>query len=140
MVVGEQEANKGPEEVTERENSMKKKKNSTTTGQEEVEKKKGRIQRRSHAEEGVRGYSRYVFMVLRQVHLELAISSKAKAVLNAFMGNMFECLAGEAAQLSRHVNKSTLSWRGRCTPRSPRRAWYACHLRGQHGRYQLCDP
>lgn len=42
VVVGEQEANKGPEEVTERENSMKKKKNSTTTGQEEVEKKKGK--------------------------------------------------------------------------------------------------
>lgn len=88
-MVGGQEANKGPEEEdTERENSMKKKnKKSTTKGQEEVVKQKGKKTKRrgSHEEEGAGRNSRYVFMVSKRVHPELAISSEAMAVLNAFM-------------------------------------------------------
>lgn len=56
-----------------------------------------------------RGYKRYVFRVLKQVHPGLAISSRAMAVLDGMMGDMFERLADEASRLSTYAGKATLS-------------------------------
>ncbi|KAI4382292.1 hypothetical protein MLD38_008273 [Melastoma candidum] len=56
-------------------------------------------------------YKRYVYRVLKQVHPELGISSAAMEVVNAYMNDMFERLADEAAKLSRYTEKKTLSSR-----------------------------
>ncbi|XP_038971293.1 histone H2B.5-like [Phoenix dactylifera] len=57
------------------------------------------------------GYKRYVFRVLKQVHPGMGVSSRAMAVLDGMMADMFERLADEAARLSRYSGKATLSSR-----------------------------
>ncbi|KAJ8559619.1 hypothetical protein K7X08_003677 [Anisodus acutangulus] len=55
------------------------------------------------------GYRRYVFRVLKQVHPDKGISSKAMTILNNLMGDMFERIANEAAILSKYVGRATLA-------------------------------
>ncbi|CAA7390866.1 unnamed protein product [Spirodela intermedia] len=60
---------------------------------------------------GMRGYKRYVFRVLKQVHPELRVSSMAMTVLDSLVKDMFERLAGEASRLSKYSGRATLSTR-----------------------------
>ena len=53
-------------------------------------------------------YMRYVFRVLKQVHPELEVSSKAMAVIDGMMNDMFERLAEEAARLAKYTRRATL--------------------------------
>ena len=46
----------------------------------------------------------YVYKVLKQVHLDTGISSKAMGIMNSFVNDIFECIAGEASCLA-HYNK-----------------------------------
>ncbi|XP_055829980.1 uncharacterized protein LOC129899164 [Solanum dulcamara] len=55
------------------------------------------------------GYRRYVFRVMKQVHPDMGISSKAMTILNNLMGDMFERIANEAAILSKYVGRATLA-------------------------------
>ncbi|XP_015078035.1 histone H2B.1-like [Solanum pennellii] len=55
------------------------------------------------------GYRRYVFRVMKQVHPDMGISSKAMTVLNNLMGDMFERIANEAAILTKYVGRTTLA-------------------------------
>ena len=57
------------------------------------------------------GHKRYVYKVMKQVHPELAISSKAMTVVSNFMNDMFERLADEAALLIKYTERKTLSSR-----------------------------
>lgn len=80
------------------------------------ETKNRKRRRRRRRGEGIGGgeqeqYKRYVYRVLKQVHPELGISSAAMEVLNAYMNDMFERLADEAARLSRYTERKTLSSR-----------------------------
>ncbi|CAA6655565.1 unnamed protein product [Spirodela intermedia] len=59
----------------------------------------------------MRGYKRYVFRVLKQVHPELRVSSMAMTVLDSLVKDMFERLAGEASRLSKYSGRATLSTR-----------------------------
>ncbi len=54
-------------------------------------------------------YSTYTRRVLKQVHPEMGISSKAMSVMNSFMNDMFERIANESSLLARYRKKSTLS-------------------------------
>ncbi|KAK6138140.1 hypothetical protein DH2020_028120 [Rehmannia glutinosa] len=60
---------------------------------------------------GGEGYKRYVFKVMKQVHPEMGISSKAMTVINNLMGDIFERLAEEAARLQKYTRRSTMSSR-----------------------------
>ena len=51
-------------------------------------------------------YSVYVYKVLKQVHPETGISSKAMGLMNSFVSDIFECIAGKASRLA-HYNKSS---------------------------------
>ncbi|GAQ84028.1 Histone H2B [Klebsormidium nitens] len=53
----------------------------------------------------------YIHRVLKQVHPELGISSKAMAILDAFINDMFEKIASEASRLARISGKTTLTSR-----------------------------
>ncbi|WMV35769.1 hypothetical protein MTR67_029154 [Solanum verrucosum] len=55
------------------------------------------------------GYRRYVFRVMKQVHPDMGISSKAMMILNNLMGDMFERIANEAAILTKYVGRATLT-------------------------------
>ena len=59
----------------------------------------------------VESYSSYIYKVLKQVHNETGISKKGMSIMNSFINDIFERLAGEASRLARYNKKSTLSAR-----------------------------
>ena len=56
-------------------------------------------------------YKLYIFKVLKQVHPNMGISSKAMSIMNSFINDLFEKLAAEAAKLARYNKKSTITSR-----------------------------
>eukprot|EP01147_Barroeca_monosierra_P008959 gene8960-1296_t len=56
-------------------------------------------------------YSIYIYKVLKQVHPDVGISSKAMSILNSFVNDLFERIANEASRLAKYNNKSTISSR-----------------------------
>ncbi|EGD79490.1 histone H2B [Salpingoeca rosetta] len=56
-------------------------------------------------------YSIYIYKVLKQVHPDVGISSKAMSILNSFVNDIFERIANEASRLAKYNNKSTISSR-----------------------------
>lgn len=51
------------------------------------------------ARKGTESYKLYIFKVLKQVHPDTGISSKAMAILNSFIADQFEKIASAAAQV-----------------------------------------
>ncbi|XP_043940658.1 histone H2B type 1-J-like [Protopterus annectens] len=70
-------------------------------------KKDGKKRRRSRKE----SYSIYVYKVLKQVHPDTGISSKAMNIMNSFVNDIFERIAGEAFHLAHYSKRSTISSR-----------------------------
>ncbi|NXB84838.1 H2B protein, partial [Vidua macroura] len=56
-------------------------------------------------------FSVYIYKVLKQVHPDLAISSKAMSIMNSFVNDMLERLAVEASRLAQYSGRTTLSSR-----------------------------
>ena len=64
-----------------------------------------------HKKTSVETYSSYVYRVLKQVHPDTGISKRAMSIMNSFISDIFDRLAGESGRLSRYNKKSTLSSR-----------------------------
>uniref|UniRef100_A0A0K0E371 Histone H2B n=1 Tax=Strongyloides stercoralis TaxID=6248 RepID=A0A0K0E371_STRER len=56
-------------------------------------------------------YSVYIYRVLKQVHPDTGISSKAMSIMNSFVNDVFERIAAEASKLAHYNKKSTISSR-----------------------------
>ena len=56
-------------------------------------------------------YSSYIYKVLKQVHPDTGISKKGMSIMNSFINDIFERLAGEAGKLAIYSKKATLSSR-----------------------------
>ncbi|KAM9348442.1 histone H2B 1/2-like [Symphorus nematophorus] len=56
-------------------------------------------------------YSIYVYKVLKQVHPDTGISSKAMGIMNSFVSDIFERIAGEASRLAHYNKRSTITSR-----------------------------
>ncbi|PXF47806.1 Histone H2B type 1-B [Gracilariopsis chorda] len=56
-------------------------------------------------------YSIYIYKVLKQVHPDTGISSKAMSIMNSFVADLFERIATEAAKLSSYNHTKTLTSR-----------------------------
>mmetsp|Transcript_21375 Transcript_21375/g.36548 ORF Transcript_21375/g.36548 Transcript_21375/m.36548 type:complete len:126 (+) Transcript_21375:45-422(+) len=56
-------------------------------------------------------YSSYIYKVLKQVHPDTGISKKAMVVMDSFVHDIFERLAGEAGRLARYNGKHTITSR-----------------------------
>ncbi|XP_063616237.1 histone H2B-like [Cydia splendana] len=54
-------------------------------------------------------YAIYIYKVLKQVHPDIGISSKAMLTMNSFVNDIFERIAGEASRLAHYHKRSTLS-------------------------------
>ncbi|CAL4958222.1 unnamed protein product [Urochloa decumbens] len=78
-----------------------------SAGKEGSEGKKGK----KKAKKSVETYKIYIFKVLKQVHPDIGISSKAMSIMNSFINDIFEKLAGEAAKLARYNKKPTITSR-----------------------------
>jgi len=68
-------------------------------------KEKGRSRRRKES------YFSYIYKVLKQVHPDTGISSKAMSIMNSFVNDIFERIATEASKLASYNKKSTISSR-----------------------------
>ena len=69
------------------------------------DKKKKRVKK------SVETYKIYIFKVLKQVHPDIGISSKAMGIMNSFINDIFEKLAQEASRLARYNKKPTITSR-----------------------------
>ena len=67
------------------------------------EKKKRRRRKES--------YGVYIYKVLKQVHPDVGVSSKAMNIMNSFVLDIFDRVAGEASKLAASNQKSTVSSR-----------------------------
>ncbi|XP_068690637.1 histone H2B, gonadal-like [Montipora foliosa] len=56
-------------------------------------------------------YAFFIYKVLKQVHPMTGISSNAMGVMNTFVNDIFERIAGEASRLAHYNKKSTISSR-----------------------------
>lgn len=56
-------------------------------------------------------YAFYIYKVLKQVHPDTGISSRAMSIMNSFVIDIFERLASESAKLALHNKRSTISSR-----------------------------
>ncbi|XP_047088626.1 histone H2B.1-like [Lolium rigidum] len=63
------------------------------------------------AKKSVETYKIYIYKVLKQVHPDTGISSKAMSIMNSFVNDIFEKLAGESAKLARYNKKPTITSR-----------------------------
>ena len=59
--------------------------------------KKGRKKKRKES------YAIYIYKVLKQVHPDTGISSKAMSIMNSFVNDIFERIAAESSRLA-HYN------------------------------------
>ncbi|WJX20143.1 Histone H2B.3 [Trifolium repens] len=91
-------AEKAPAEKTKAEKKIPKEASST-------DKKKKKHKK------SVETYKIYIFKVLKQVHPDIGISSKAMGIMNSFINDIFEKLAQESSRLARYNKKPTITSR-----------------------------
>eukprot|EP00069_Balaena_mysticetus_P019567 bmy_12191T0 len=73
------------------------------TKTQKKEKKRRRCRKES--------YSLYIYKVLKQVHPDTGISSKAMSIMNSFVTDIFERIAAEASRLAHYNKRSTVTSR-----------------------------
>ncbi|CAL9769210.1 unnamed protein product [Musa acuminata subsp. burmannicoides] len=71
----------------------------------------GDKKKKKKAKKGTETYKIYIFKVLKQVHPDIGISSKAMSIMNSFINDIFEKLAAEASRLARYNKKPTVTSR-----------------------------
>merc|ERR1711911_294485 len=70
---------------------------------EKGEKKKSKKRKES--------YAIYIYKVLKQVHPDTGVSSKAMSIMNSFFNDIFERIAAEASRLAHYNKRSTITSR-----------------------------
>ena len=73
-----------------------------TSGKKPVAKKAAAAKKdgKKKAKKSTESYKLYIFKVLKQVHPDTGISSKAMAILNSFIADQFDKIASQAAQVN----------------------------------------
>ncbi|DBA77898.1 hypothetical protein WJX79_005692 [Trebouxia sp. C0005] len=67
--------------------------------------------RKKGSKKAIESYKIYIYKVLKQVHPDTGISSKAMSILNSFIADIFEKIAVETASLARYNKKPTVTSR-----------------------------
>ncbi|XP_020234074.1 probable histone H2B.1 [Cajanus cajan] len=73
--------------------------------------KEGGEKKKKRSKKNVETYKIYIFKVLKQVHPDIGISSKAMGIMNSFINDIFEKLAQESSRLARYNKKPTITSR-----------------------------
>ena len=71
----------------------------------------GGVEKPTRKKKRAESYSIYIYKVLKQVHPDTGISSKAMSIMNSFVADLFERIASEAAKLATYNNTKTLTSR-----------------------------
>merc|ERR1711946_98109 len=75
------------------------------------------ISKRESGEKGTKtkkrkeSYAIYIYKVLKQVHPDTGISSKAMSIMNSFVNDIFERIAAESSRLANYNRRSTITSR-----------------------------
>ena len=69
---------------------------------------KGEKKRRKKRTES---YSTYIYKVMKQVHPDTGISSKAMTIINSFINDIFERIVVESSRLAHYNKRSTITSR-----------------------------
>ncbi|XP_012313938.1 histone H2B type 1-A [Aotus nancymaae] len=72
-----------------------------------TQKKESKKRRKTRKE----SYSIYIYKVLKQVHPDTGISSKAMSIMNSFVTDIFERIASEASRLAHYTKRATITSR-----------------------------
>ncbi|CAH9118930.1 unnamed protein product [Cuscuta europaea] len=67
--------------------------------------------KKKRTKKSIETYKIYIFKVLKQVHPDIGISSKAMGIMNSFINDIFEKMAQEASRLARYNKKPTITSR-----------------------------
>ena len=51
----------------------------------------------------------YIYRVLKQVHPDTGVSSKAMSIMNSFVNDLFKRIAAEASKLTHYKKRSTIN-------------------------------
>ena len=79
---------------------------------ETVAKKRGRAPgAKPKKKRRIESYSTYIYKVLKQVHPDSGVSSKAMIIMNSFVNDLFERIAAEASRLAHYNKRSTITSR-----------------------------
>eukprot|EP00092_Neocalanus_flemingeri_P017148 GFUD01018545.1.p2 GENE.GFUD01018545.1~~GFUD01018545.1.p2 ORF type:complete len:124 (+),score=26.79 GFUD01018545.1:92-463(+) len=81
------------------------KKAPATADPAKAKSKKGRSKKRKES------YAIYIYKVLKQVHPDTGVSSKAMSIMNSFVNDLFERIAAEASRLAHYNKRSTITSR-----------------------------
>ncbi|XP_059663831.1 histone H2B-like, partial [Cornus florida] len=65
--------------------------------------------KKKRTKKSVKTYKIYIFKVLKQVHPDIGISSKAMGIMNSFINDIFEKLAQESSRLVKYNKKPTIT-------------------------------
>ena len=76
--------------------------------QKSVTKGDGTKKRKTKRKES---YAIYIYKVLKQVHPDTGVSSKAMSIMNSFVNDIFERIAAEASRLAHYNKRSTITSR-----------------------------
>ncbi|KAG6692957.1 hypothetical protein I3842_10G140300 [Carya illinoinensis] len=69
------------------------------------------LKKKKRTKKSTETYKIYIFKVLKQVHPDIGISSKAMGIMNSFINDIFEKLAQESSRLARYNKKPTITSR-----------------------------
>ena len=56
-------------------------------------------------------FGSYIYKVLKQVHPDTGVSSKAMSIMNSFVNDIFERIAAESSRLAHYNKRSTITSR-----------------------------
>ena len=54
-------------------------------------------------------YGSYIYKVLKQVHPDIGVSTKVMSIMNSFVNDLFERIAGDTSRLTHQNKRSTIS-------------------------------
>ncbi|KAM4727764.1 histone H2B type 2-K1 [Anableps anableps] len=80
----------------------------------DISKKKGKSSSEKKAKRKTKRretYAMYIYKVLKQVHPDTGISSRAMSIMNSFVNDLFERIATEASRLAQYNKRSTITSR-----------------------------
>ena len=78
---------------------------------ESAPKKRGRKAGQKTKKKRKESYGIYIYKVLKQVHPDTGVSSKAMSIMNSFVNDLFERIAAEASRLAHYNKRSTITSR-----------------------------
>ncbi|XP_058839714.1 late histone H2B.L4-like [Topomyia yanbarensis] len=80
-------------------------------GTEEHRHKSRRREKKKRKQRRKESYAIYIYKVLKQVHPDTGVSSKAMSIMNSFVNDIFERIANEASRLAHYNRRSTITSR-----------------------------